>query len=99
MLAGSMQCMHSLDTLGAPGRCHYPIPTQPYPTLLAGLAVLGALISLRELSVASTAAGDASLAAWGGLTALTRLNLDSTAVTNRRACCTPQRWWRCKAGV
>jgi len=57
-----------------------------------GLAVLGALVSLRELSVANTAAGDASLAAWGGLTALTRLNLDSTAVTDRHALSMPQRW-------
>lgn len=47
--------------------------------------MLGALVSLHELSVANTAAGDASLAAWGALTALTRLNLDSTAITDRWA--------------
>ena len=50
-----------------------------------GFAVLGALVTLHELSVANTAAGDASLATWGALTQLTRLNLDCTAVTNTSA--------------
>ena len=49
--------------------------------------MLGALATLQDLSVANTAAGDVSLAAWGALTALTRLNLDSTAVTDRFAAC------------
>ena len=44
--------------------------------------MLGALVTLHELSVANTAAGDASLATWGALTQLTRLSLDCTAVTN-----------------
>lgn len=51
------------------------------------MAVLGALVTLQDLSVANTAAGDVSLAAWGALTALTRLNLDSTAITDRFAAC------------
>lgn len=59
----------------------YPYRAQ----IFAGMAVLGALVTLQDLSVANTAAGDVSLAAWGALTALTRLNLDSTAVTDRWA--------------
>ena len=54
----------------------------------AGFAVLSALVTLHELSVANTAAGDASLATWGTLTELTQLNLDCTAVTNACAACT-----------
>ena len=50
--------------------------------------MLGALVTLHELSVANTAAGDASLATWGALTQLTRLSLDCTAVTNTCATCT-----------
>lgn len=49
--------------------------------------MLGALVTLHELSVANTAAGDASLATWGALTQLTRLSLDCTAVTSACAPC------------
>lgn len=76
-------------------RLSLAVPPCLLPSLgRAGFSVLGALVTLHELSVANTAVGDASLATWGALTQLTRLNLDCTAVTNT---CAPRKYIRCQS--
>ena len=92
-LSGMQRCQHvqgthALIRLKAQiGRQRLCFLHQRQPCGRAGFAVLGALATLHELSVANTAAGDASLATWGALTQLTRLSLDCTAVTNTCATC------------